>query len=88
MNTNPEVERRKKWDADSNLRAEFGNSFDRYLAFERAHASGAVRIYSGRTASQPIPPNQKSDAAPSGPAGTEASAQGGGIVVNVTLPAA
>lgn len=33
-----------KWDGDPALRAEFGDSFDAYLAFEKANASGAARI--------------------------------------------
>ena len=35
---------RHAWDKDPNLRAEFGGSFDRYLAFARADESGRARI--------------------------------------------
>jgi capsid assembly protease len=35
---------KQTWDRDSNLRAEFGDSFDRYLAFARADESGRARI--------------------------------------------
>lgn len=33
-----------KWNDDAALRASYGNSFEAYLAFEKAHASGKVRI--------------------------------------------
>jgi len=33
----------KAWDADENIRAEFGN-FESYLAFEKAFAAGKVRV--------------------------------------------
>ena len=34
----------RAWDKDASLRAEFGNSFERYLAFARAEDSGRARI--------------------------------------------
>ncbi len=37
-----------KWDSDPALRAEFGDSFDAYLAFEKANTQGAARILRGR----------------------------------------
>lgn len=33
-----------KWDASADLRAEFGNSFEAYHAFEKADADGRVRV--------------------------------------------
>ena len=35
---------KQAWERDSNLRAEFGNSFERYLAFAKADESGRARI--------------------------------------------
>lgn len=43
----PVEERAKsKWDADAALRAEFGNSFETYLAFAKAHDAGKVKVLS------------------------------------------
>jgi len=38
---------RAKWDGDTKLRAEFSNDFARYQAFQKAQASGRVRILKG-----------------------------------------
>jgi hypothetical protein len=38
---------RRKWESDPQLRVEFRDSFERYLAFFRANARGLVRIYRG-----------------------------------------
>jgi hypothetical protein len=35
---------RHAWDKDASLRTEFGNSFERYLAFAKADESGRARI--------------------------------------------
>lgn len=40
----PEEKAKTKWDADTNLQAEFGGKFSRYLAYENAIAAGTVRI--------------------------------------------
>lgn len=46
----PLEERAKaKWDKDEGLRAEFGGKFETYLAFERAQASGTVKVLSRRS---------------------------------------
>jgi|GEM_PF-2978731 len=42
---------RREWDADADLRAEFDNSFDRYLAYTVATIAGRVRVIGGVTAS-------------------------------------
>ena len=42
----PVVDARATWDADANVRAEFGGSFERYEAFTKAKASGRVRLLS------------------------------------------
>ena len=39
---------KKAWDADPALRAEFGGSYDEYLAFAKADAAGQVKIYKGK----------------------------------------
>lgn len=39
---------RAKWNTDAALRAEFGNNFDTYAAYERAVDRGNVRKHSGR----------------------------------------
>jgi hypothetical protein len=36
---------RRQWQADPQLRVEFGDSFERYLAFFRADKKGLVKIY-------------------------------------------
>ncbi len=43
-NTGIESQARATWQRDANLRAEFGDDFDRYLAYEKATAKGHVRI--------------------------------------------
>lgn len=41
----PLEERAKaKWEADANLRAEFNNQFDNYLAYQKAQESGKVKV--------------------------------------------
>lgn len=40
----PEAAARAKWDADADLRAEFGGKFDRWQAFQKAKSAGRVRI--------------------------------------------
>jgi ClpP class serine protease len=40
----PEAAARHAWDGDARLRAEFANDFDRYQAFQKATASGRVKI--------------------------------------------
>ena len=40
----PDAAVRHGWDTNATLRQEFGGSFDRYVAFRKAHASGRVRI--------------------------------------------
>lgn len=35
---------RARWERDENLRADYGNNYDAYLAFERAHAAGKVKV--------------------------------------------
>lgn len=43
---------RRAWESDPKLRVEFGDSFERYLAYAKAEARGAVRIFGrGRGAS-------------------------------------
>jgi signal peptide peptidase SppA len=39
-----------KWDRDAKLRAEYGEQYDAYLAFEKAHAEGRVKILGARQA--------------------------------------
>lgn len=40
----PTAAAKAAWDANASLRAEFGNSFERYQAFTKATASGRVKI--------------------------------------------
>jgi len=40
----PEAAARHAWDANASLRAEFGNNFERYQAFQKATASGRVKV--------------------------------------------
>ncbi|PWB40142.1 MAG: hypothetical protein C3F19_11645 [Rhodocyclales bacterium] len=35
---------RRKWDSDATLRAEFCDNLEAYLAYERARASGKIRV--------------------------------------------
>lgn len=42
--TDPEQAAKAKWAGDAELRAEFGNDFSRWQAFENARASGRVKI--------------------------------------------
>lgn len=37
---------RQEWEASAKLRQEFGDCFDRFLAFKRADARGLIRIFS------------------------------------------
>lgn len=37
---------RRKWESDPSLRVEFGDSFERYLAFYKADRKGLVKILS------------------------------------------
>lgn len=36
---------KEKWDSDPQLRSEFGDSFDRFLAYSKANADGRVRVF-------------------------------------------
>ena len=40
----PEERAKANWDKDANLRAEFGNTFSRYLAYFNAAEAGQVRV--------------------------------------------
>lgn len=42
--SDPEAAARHAWDTNASLRAEFGGNFDRYAAFQKASASGRVRV--------------------------------------------
>ena len=39
-----------KWDKSAELRAEYGEQYDAYLAFEKAHAEGRVKVLGARQA--------------------------------------
>lgn len=43
-----EASAKKQWKKDHGLRAEFGNDFESFLAFERANARGQVKIIGGK----------------------------------------
>lgn len=51
----PEARARHEWDTNANLRAEFGNDFARYQAFQQASVSGRVKILRAARATQPTP---------------------------------
>lgn len=42
-----------KWNADASLRAEFGNDFGRFLAYDKAESQGRARIYSNGSTAEP-----------------------------------
>jgi ClpP class serine protease len=42
--SDPDAAARHAWDTNASLRAEFAGSFDRYQAFQKASASGRVRV--------------------------------------------
>lgn len=42
-----DAEARRKWDSDPQLRAEFRDDFDRYLAYARACCEGRAKILNG-----------------------------------------
>ena len=46
----PEERGKKRWDSDEKLRAEFGDDFKAYLAFEKANAQGRVKILGAKQA--------------------------------------
>ena len=46
----PEERLKAKWDKDAKLRADFGDDFKAFAAFDKAHASGKVRILGNRSA--------------------------------------
>jgi hypothetical protein len=37
-----------QWDGDAGLRAEYGNNFDRFVAYTKAQERGLVKVYQGR----------------------------------------
>jgi hypothetical protein len=46
----PEERAKKRWDRDERLRAEYGDDFKAYMAFEKANAAGRVKILGAKQA--------------------------------------
>ena len=40
-----ETRTKEAWDADPQLRADFGDNFDRYFAYQKANENGQVRVF-------------------------------------------
>lgn len=47
-NASLEDKAKAKWDGDADLRAEFGDNFDRFMAYEKAVDSGTVKVLKDR----------------------------------------
>lgn len=46
----PDERAKVKWSRDAKLRADYGDNFEAYMAFERANAAGKVRVLTGKQA--------------------------------------